>query len=72
MMGVSGLFTWVQEQAQYILFIAVIILSLVMAFKRQWIGLVGTLAGLAIIGLFVIQPEMIKTVGTTIGGWLGL
>jgi len=71
-MGVSGLFTWVQEQAQYILFIAVIILSLVMAFKRQWIGLVGTLAGLAIIGLFVIQPEMIKTVGTTIGGWLGL
>ncbi|WP_197232049.1 hypothetical protein [Lysinibacillus sphaericus] len=72
MMGVSGLYTWVQEQAQYLLFIAVIILSLVMAFKRQWIGLVGTLAGLAIIGLFIISPEMIKTVGTTIGGWLGL
>ncbi|MBG9728010.1 hypothetical protein ABD87_00200 [Lysinibacillus sphaericus] len=71
-MGVSGLYTWVQEQAQYLLFIAVIILSLVMAFKRQWIGLVGTLAGLAIIGLFIISPEMIKTVGTTIGGWLGL
>lgn len=72
MMGVSGLYTWVQEQAQYILFIAVIILSLVMAFKRQWIGLVGTLAGLAIIGLFIISPEMIKTVGSTLGGWLGL
>lgn len=71
-MGFSNGFDWIQEQATYILYSAVIILGLILAFKRQWIAMVGTFAGLAIIGLFITKPDIIKSVGTTVGGWIGI
>lgn len=72
LLGLGGFGDWVQEQALIILFVAVIVLSLILGIKRQWIALVGSLAGFAIIAIFVAAPEMIQTIGQTMAGWIGL
>lgn len=65
-MDLSGLFEWVKEQATYILFIILIIGVLVLAFKRAWIQMVGLIIGLAVVGIFIANPNVI----TDVADWL--
>lgn len=58
-MGLSGLYLWVMEQARYLLFIALVILILWTAMKRAWIAMAGALIGLAAVGIFIINPEIL-------------
>lgn len=58
-MGLAGIYEWVMEQARYILFIALVILILVTAVKRAWIAMAGALIGLAAVGIFIINPEIL-------------
>lgn len=65
-MDLAGLFDWVKEQATYILFIILIIGVLVLAFKRAWIQMVGLIIGLAVVGIFIANPNVI----TDVADWL--
>lgn len=65
-MDLAGLFEWVKEQATYILFIILIIGVLVLAFKRAWIQMVGLIIGLAVVGIFIANPNVI----TDVADWL--
>lgn len=58
-MSLAGLFSWVMEQARYVLFIALVILILWTGAKRAWIAMIGALIGLAFIGIFIINPEIL-------------
>lgn len=58
-MGLEGVFVWVMEQARYLLFIALIGIILYTAFKRAWIAMAGALLGLAFVGIFIINPEIL-------------
>lgn len=71
-MSLQGIFEWVKEQAQYGLFIALIILVLVTAVKRAWIAMIGALIGLAFVGIFIISPDIIVNLAEWLGGKLNI
>jgi uncharacterized membrane protein len=71
-MSLQGLFEWIKEQAQYGLFIALIILILVCAVKRAWIAMIGSLIGLAFVGIFVLNPNLINTLAEWLSGKLNI
>lgn len=70
--GLSGWSDWFQEQGKYALFIATIVLSIIFGFKRQWLGLLGALVGLAIIGIFILDPNVITHVSEFVSQKFGL
>jgi len=61
--GLEGLFSWIQEQVKYVLFIALFIALIVTAFQRAWIAMVGVIIGLAFVGIFIINPDVIVELG---------
>lgn len=65
-MGLGGFFDWFQEQVKYVLFFALFIALIVTAFQRAWIAMVGVIVGLAFIGIFIVQPDMIIDLGSWI------
>lgn len=71
-MSLQGVFEWIKEQAQYGLFIALIVLILVTAVKRAWIAMIGSLLGLAFVGIFILNPDVINTLATWLGGKLDI
>jgi uncharacterized membrane protein len=71
-MSLQGVFEWIKEQAQYGLFIALIVLILVTAAKRAWIAMIGSLLGLAFVGIFILNPDVINTLATWLGGKLDI
>lgn len=66
-MSLQGFFEWFTTEVKYVLFIILIIVVLVTAYKRAWIAMIGSLVGLAFIGIFVLDPE--KLLG--VSEWLG-
>jgi uncharacterized membrane protein len=66
-MGLEELFNWVKEQAGYVLMIVLIIVILITAAKRAWIAMLGALIGIAFVGIFVANPNVI----TDLSEWLG-
>ncbi len=71
-MSLQGVFEWIKEQAQYGLFIALIVLILVCAVKRAWIAMIGSLVGLAFVGIFLLNPDIINTLAEWLGGKLSI
>lgn len=65
-MGLAGIATWVQEQAGYLLAIAVLGVILICAFKRAWVLMAGAILALAIVGIFVANPDSILKISTFI------
>lgn len=61
-MSLSGLFEWFTAEIKYALFIAFFVLLLVTAFKRAWIALIGVVIGMAVIGIFIVDPEIIISI----------
>lgn len=70
--SLQGLFTWMQTQAQYALFIVLLIVILYFAAKRAWIGMIGAIFGLALVGIFIIKPDVIKSLAEWLGQKLNL
>ncbi|MEK5069589.1 hypothetical protein [Sporosarcina sp. FSL K6-1508] len=58
-MSLEGLFTWISEEIKWALFIVLFVALIVTAFKRAWIALIGVLIGLAFIGIFIVNPEVL-------------
>lgn len=65
-MGLSELFSWFQDQIKYALFLVLFILMIVTAFKRAWIALIGVIIGLSFLAIFIVNPEML----ISLGSWL--
>lgn len=70
--SLQGLFEWLQQQAQYALFIVLIILVLVFASKRAWIAMAGSIVGLAVVGVFILNPNVIADIASWFGTKLNM
>lgn len=71
-LGFGALSDWVQEQAKYALFIGLIVVLIVTAFKRAWIAMIGAFVGLAFVSIFIVNPDMIIKIGHWISNMLSL
>ncbi|MFZ7947162.1 MULTISPECIES: hypothetical protein [Bacillaceae] len=60
-MSIESLFDWFAGEVKWALFIALLVLLIVTAFKRAWIAMVGVVIGLAFIGMFIVKPDLIIT-----------
>lgn len=63
-MSIEGVYEWFAEQVKYALFLVLLVLLIVTAFKRAWIAMVGVIVGLTFIAIFIIDPDVIITLGT--------
>ena len=63
-MDISGLYTWFSGQVVWALYIVLLVLLIVTAFKRAWIAMIGVILGMAVIGMLVVNPEIIKALAT--------
>lgn len=70
--SLQGIFQWLQTQAQYALFIVLILLILVFAAKRAWIAMIGAIVGLAGVGIFILNPDIISEMATWLGDKLNM
>jgi len=71
-MGLGDFFSWGQEQIKYVLFLALFVALIVTAFKRAWIAMIGVVVGLSFIAIFVVNPEMLVSLGEWISDKLSL
>lgn len=71
-MSLEGIFQWFSEQVQYILLFVLFIVLLAAAYKRAWLTMIGSLIGLAFIGIFVVNPEVLLSLSEWLGGQLDL
>ncbi|MEC1158702.1 TcpD family membrane protein [Cytobacillus horneckiae] len=71
-MGVQGLFEWLQQQAQYVLFIVLIVIILVTGAKRAWIAMIASIIGLAFIGIFILNPDIISSLAEWLNSKLNI
>ena len=71
-MSLEGLFTWFSQEIKWALFIVLFVALIVTAFKRAWIAMVGVVIGLAFIGIFIIQPDILINISEFIAEKLNL
>lgn len=57
---------WFMDQVKIFITIILIVLLFVTAYKRAWVAMIGVIIGLAILGIFIINPEAI----TNLSEWL--
>lgn len=71
-MGLEEVFNWVKEQAGYVLMIVLIVVILVTAAKRAWIAMIGAVIGIAFVGIFIVNPNVIVDLSEWFGEKLNL
>ena len=71
-MGLEEVFNWVKEQAGYVLMIVLIVVILVTAAKRAWIAMLGAVIGIAFVGIFIVNPNVIVELSEWFGEKLNL
>ncbi|MGG0656464.1 TcpD family membrane protein [Rummeliibacillus pycnus] len=71
-LSLQTLYDWFKTQGSYALMIALICVTIYFAFKRQWLGLIGAIAGLAFVGIFISNPELISSLSTWVATKLGI
>jgi nicotinamide riboside transporter PnuC len=71
-MSLQGFFEWFTSEVRYVLFIILIIVVLVTAYKRAWIAMIGSLVGLAFIGIFVLDPNKLLAISEWLGSKLSI
>lgn len=70
--GLEGLYEWIKTQAEIILFIILIGLLVVTIVKRAWVSAVAVLVGMALVGVFITNPEYITNLSTWIAEKLSI
>ncbi|APO48522.1 hypothetical protein BS614_30850 (plasmid) [Paenibacillus xylanexedens] len=60
--GFDGLLDWAKEEGGNLILVAAIFFAVLLAFKRQFIGAIGTFLVLLITYLIVTKPELIGKV----------
>ncbi|MBC1399911.1 hypothetical protein [Listeria fleischmannii] len=55
----QGLYEWFSGELRWIFLIAVIVVVCICAFKRSIIGFVMSAIGLIVVGMFVVNPDLI-------------
>lgn len=71
-MSLEGIFQWFSEQIYYILLFVFFIVLLTTAYKRAWLTMIGSIIGLAFIGIFVVDPDVLLNLSEWLGGQLNL
>ncbi len=71
-LSLQTLYEWFKTQGSYALMIALIVVTIYFAFKRQWLGLLGAVVGLAIVGIFIANPAIISSLSTWVATKLGI
>lgn len=71
-MSLESLFDWFKEQVQIVLLAVLIIALIVTGAKRAWIAMIGALVGIAFIGVFVFNPDLIQNVSKWMAGKLDI
>lgn len=70
--SLQGVFEWLQTQAQYALFIVLLVLILIFAARRAWVGMIGAIIGLAAVGIFILNPDIISDMAEWLGDKLNM
>lgn len=65
-MSVKGFYDFLQGEMKYVLFIILFFLIAYTVYKRAWVALVGSILGLALVGIFIVDPEILLS----LGGWM--
>lgn len=65
-LSLSAFQGWFMDQVKIFITIILIVLLFVTAYKRAWVAMIGVIIGLAILGIFIINPEAI----TNLSEWL--
>lgn len=68
----EGLLTFVSEQGKYLILTAAIVFAIVLAFKRQFIGAIGTFVVLMLAFAFVAKPTLLGDISEFATGLIGL
>lgn len=71
-MSLSELFTWFSTEVKWAMFIVLLVLLIVTAFKRAWVAMVGVILGLAFIGIFIVNPDVILSLSDWLAGLLSI
>lgn len=71
-MSLSELFTWFSNEVKWAMFIVLLVLLIVTAFKRAWVAMVGVVLGLAFIGIFIAKPDIILNLSDWLAGLLSI
>ncbi|MBO3287547.1 hypothetical protein MKY98_26850 [Paenibacillus sp. FSL M8-0228] len=71
-MSLGGLVDWLSEEGKHAIFIAGIVFAIVLAFRRQFIGAIGTFLVLLVAYAFVAKPELFGTISEFITSKLNL
>lgn len=71
-MSIQGVYEWFTAEVQWALMIGLLVLLIVTAFKRAWIAMIGVLIGMAFIGMFIINPNLILDLAEWFTGMFGL
>jgi len=64
-MSVKGFYDFLQGEMKYVLFIILFFLIAYTVYKRAWVGLIGSIIGLAVVGMFIVDPEILLS----LSGW---
>lgn len=68
----EGLLTWVSEQGKSLILVAAIVFALILAFKRQFIGAIGTFVVLLLVYAFVARPTLLGDISEFATGLIGI
>ncbi|SEP33377.1 hypothetical protein [Paenibacillus sp. OK076] len=72
MLSFSGLLDWASEEGGNLILVAAIFFAILLAFKRQFIGAIGTFLVLLVAYLIVSKPEMLGKVSEWAAKLVGL
>ncbi|WP_047980631.1 TcpD family membrane protein [Ornithinibacillus contaminans] len=70
--GLEGVFQFGKEQGQYAIMLVAIVAFIFFLVKRAWIGMIVSLVGIALVSVFIINPELIFGIGETIAQMIDL
>ena len=71
-MTIEPLYQWFLDQVQLVLLMVFIGLLIYFAYKRAWLGMVGVVVGIAVIGIFIWNPNMLENLSNWFADQFGL
>lgn len=71
-MSLEGLWMWFQEQATILMFLIMTAMLVIAAWRRAWIGAVGSLLGMSLFLAFIINPDLLESVSAWFTGLLNI
>ncbi|ALP39376.1 hypothetical protein ASL14_26225 (plasmid) [Paenibacillus sp. IHB B 3084] len=71
-MSLDGIVDWLSTEGKNAIFIAGIVFAIVLVFRRQFIGAIGTFLVLLVAYAFVAKPELFGTISEFITSKMNL